>query len=75
MRYALRQAQGTPDRRSAGPPAILRAMKAVKGTHLLVGEYCGVGATWVQVVRVFSLSGIVVIQLEDVEQVVIPESL
>lgn len=56
-------------------PAILRAMKAVKGTHLLVGEYCGAGATWDQVVRVFSLSGIVAIQLEDVERVVIPESL
>jgi len=40
-----------------------------------VGEYCGAGATWVEVVRVFSLSGIVVIQLEGVERVVIPESL
>jgi hypothetical protein len=42
-------------------------MKAVKGTRLLVGEYCGVGATWVQVVRVFSPSGIVGIEFGDVE--------
>lgn len=48
-------------------PAILRSMKAVKDTHLLVGEYCGAGATWDEVVRVFSLSGIVAVLVEDVD--------
>lgn len=53
-------------------PAILRAMKAVKGTHLLVGEYCGVGASWDELVRVFSLSGITTVQLADVDAQVLP---
>lgn len=54
-------------------PAILRAMKAVKGTHLLVGEYTGVGATWEQVVKVFRMSNIVATTVEAVEQTRLPE--
>lgn len=49
-------------------PAILRAMKAVKGRQLLVGDYCGAGATWGEVVQVFALSGIAAVLLEDVER-------
>lgn len=56
-------------------PAILRAMKAVKDSHLLVGEYTGAGATWAEVVRVFSLSGIVALQLADIEQTPMPAAL
>lgn len=48
-------------------PAILRAMKAVKSKQLLVGDYCGRGATWDEVVKVFALSGITAILLDDVE--------
>ena len=55
-------------------PAILRAMKAVKDTHLLVGEYCGAGATWDEVARVFGLSGIRAVRLEDVERTHLPEA-
>lgn len=54
-------------------PAILRAMKAVKGTHLLVGEYSGAGATWEQVVEVFRMSNIVATTVEAVEQTRLPE--
>lgn len=55
-------------------PAILRAMKAVKTKQLLVGEYCGAGATWEEVVKVFALSGITVVRLEDVERTVVPDT-
>ena len=55
-------------------PAILRAMKAVKTKQLLVGEYCGESATWGQVKKIFSLSGIVALLLEDVEHTVLPPS-
>lgn len=55
-------------------PAVLRAMKAVKNKQLLVGEYCGEGATWDEVVKIFSLSGIVVVLLEDVERTPLPET-
>jgi hypothetical protein len=55
-------------------PAILRSMKAVNDTHLLVGEYCGAGATWDEVVRIFALSGICAVRREDVEQTPLPES-
>ena len=48
-------------------PAILRAMKSVKGTHLLVGEYCGASASWDELVRVFSLSGITAVRLGNVD--------
>lgn len=53
-------------------PAVLRAMKAVKSKQLLVGEYCGAGATWDEVVRVFKLSGITAVLLDDVESVHLP---
>lgn len=56
-------------------PAILRSMKAVKDRQLLVGEYVGTGATWVQLVQVFGLSGIQAVLLDDVERVPIPASL
>lgn len=56
-------------------PAILRSMKAVKGTHLLVGDYTGAGATWNEVVKVFSLSGIVAVLLDDIEQTPMPSVL
>lgn len=56
-------------------PAILRSMKAVKDTHLLVGDYTGVGATWDEMVQVFRLSGITAIQLADIEQRPMPASL
>ena len=55
-------------------PAVLRTMKATNCTHLLVMEYCGVGASWDEVVKVFSLSKIVAVLLEDVEQVVLPSA-
>lgn len=42
-------------------------MKAVKARQLLVGEYTGVGATWDELVKVFELSGMTAILLEDVE--------
>ncbi|OZA28844.1 MAG: hypothetical protein B7X91_04105 [Hydrogenophilales bacterium 17-64-11] len=48
-------------------PSILRAMKTVKTRQLLVGEYTGVGATWDELVKVFELSGITVVLLDDVE--------
>lgn len=48
-------------------PAILRAMKTVKTSQLLVGEYTGAGATWDQLVKVFELSGITAVLLDDVE--------
>lgn len=48
-------------------PAILRAMKAVRARQLLVGEYTGTGATWNELVRVFELSGITAVLLDDVE--------
>lgn len=48
-------------------PAILRAMKAVKSKQLLVGDYCGHGASWSEVVKVFALSGITAVLLDDVE--------
>jgi hypothetical protein len=48
-------------------PAILRAMKAVGARQLLVGEYAGAGATWEELVRVFELSGITAVLLDDVE--------
>lgn len=54
-------------------PAILRAMKAVKSKQMLVGEYCGAGATWDEVVRVFGLSGITAVLLNTVESTPIPE--
>lgn len=50
-------------------PAILRAMKAVGARQLLVGEYTGAGATWDELVRVFELSGITAVLLNDVENV------
>lgn len=53
-------------------PVILRAMKAVKGNCLLVGTYCGTGASWEQVVKVFSLSGIAAVLLDDVERTAVP---
>lgn len=48
-------------------PAILRSMKAVKSKQLLVGTYCGAGATWEEVVKVFALSGISAVQLSELE--------
>lgn len=48
-------------------PAILRAMKTVKTRQLLVGEYAGAGATWDELVKVFELSGITAVLLDDVE--------
>jgi hypothetical protein len=48
-------------------PAILRAMKTVKTRQLLVGEYAGAGATWDEMVKVFELSGITAVLLDDVE--------
>lgn len=50
-------------------PAILRAMKAVNVRQLLVGEYVGAGATWSELVRVFELSGITAVLLDDVENI------
>lgn len=54
-------------------PAILRSMKAVKGSHLLVGEYAGAGATWEQVVEVFGMSNIVATTVETVVQTQVPD--
>jgi hypothetical protein len=48
-------------------PAILRAMKTVRTRQLLVGEYAGAGATWDELVKVFELSGITAVLLDDVE--------
>jgi hypothetical protein len=48
-------------------PAILRAMKTVKTRQLLVGEYAGAGATWDEMVKVFELSSITAVLLDDVE--------
>lgn len=54
-------------------PMVLRRMKAANNTSLLVGEYNGVGATWEQVVQVFSLSQISVVALDEVEQLTLPQ--
>lgn len=56
-------------------PAVLRAMKAVKCKQLLVGEYCGAGATWEEVVKVFGLSDIRAVLLSEVEDTAITEIL
>jgi hypothetical protein len=55
-------------------PAVLRTMKATNCTHLMVAEYCGDGATWQEVVKVFALSKITAVLLDDVERVVVPPS-
>lgn len=54
-------------------PMVLRRMKAANNTSLLVGEYNGVGATLAQVVKVFSLSQISVVTLDEVEQLTLPQ--
>lgn len=48
-------------------PVILRTMKAVRSNYLLVADYCGTGATWEEVVKVFALSDIRAVHLKDVE--------
>lgn len=48
-------------------PSILRAMKTVKTRQLLVGGFAGAGATWDELVKVFELSGITAVLLDDVE--------
>lgn len=53
-------------------PAILRAMKTVKTRQLLVGDYTGAGATWEELVKVFGLSGITAVLLDDVENTEAP---
>lgn len=53
-------------------PAVLRRMKAAHNNVLLVGEYNGTGATWEQLVKVFALSKISVVSIEEVEEVDIP---
>ncbi|MDP1684614.1 hypothetical protein [Hydrogenophaga sp.] len=53
-------------------PAVLRRMKTAHNNVLLVGEYNGTGATWEQLVKVFALSNISVVLLEDVERVEVP---
>jgi hypothetical protein len=53
-------------------PAILRTMKAVRSQQLLVGEFCGTTASWADVVKVFSLSGITAVLLSEVEREPIP---
>ena len=50
-------------------PAVLRTMKVTNCTHLLVDEYCGDGATWEQVVKVFALSKMTAVLLADVQAV------
>lgn len=56
-------------------PAVLRAMKAVGSKQLLVGEYSGAGATWEEVVKVFSLSKITAVLLSEVETHSLPVGL
>ena len=56
-------------------PAVLRAMKAVGSKQLLVGEYSGAGATWEEVVKVFSLSKITAVLLSEVEAHSLPVGL
>lgn len=53
-------------------PAILRAMKAVKVTHLLVGDYTGAGATWEELTHIFALSNMKAVRLEAVELTTLP---
>jgi len=53
-------------------PAVLRRMKTANNNVLLVGEYNGTGATWEQLVKVFALSKISVVSLEEVEKVELP---
>lgn len=55
-------------------PAVLRAMKAVRSRQLLVQDYAGVGASWDQVAKIFGLSNITAVRLEDVERIEIPEA-
>jgi len=56
-------------------PVVLRRMKTARVHALLIGEYTGTGATWEQLVKVFALSGIGVVLLEDVERVDVPPCL
>lgn len=56
-------------------PAVLRRMKTARNNALLVEEFNGSGATWEQLVKVFALSNISVVLLEDVEQVELPQGL
>lgn len=53
-------------------PAILRAMKAVNSRQLLVGEYNGGGATWQEVVKVFGMSNIHAVLLDEVMDAALP---
>lgn len=53
-------------------PAVLRRMKTAHNNVLLVGEYNGTGATWDQLVKVFALSKISVVLVEEVELVEVP---
>lgn len=55
-------------------PSVLRAMKVVNAKHLLVDDYSGQGASWNEVVKVFALSGITAVRLQDVERVVVPDT-
>lgn len=56
-------------------PAVLRRMKTAQNNALLIDEFNGVGATWEQLVKVFALSNISVVTVEDVERVEIPAAL
>lgn len=56
-------------------PAVLRRMKAANNNALLVEEFNGAGATWAQLVKVFALSKINVVSLEEVERTVVPEGI
>ena len=53
-------------------PAVLRSMKAVHSSHLLVRDYTGTGGTWDMVCRALALDKIKAVRLADVEAISVP---
>jgi hypothetical protein len=53
-------------------PNILRQMKKARSNQLLIGEFRSTSASWDQLVKVFGMSGISVVHLDEVERTEIP---
>ncbi len=53
-------------------PSILRQMKKARSNQLLIGEFRSTSASWDELVKVFGMSGISVVHLDEVERTEIP---
>ncbi len=53
-------------------PNILRQMKKARSNQLLIGEFRSTSASWDELVKVFGMSGISVVHLDEVERTEIP---